>query len=58
MRHMSEQAKILEFISFCVEMFAARNSVSGREAYSQLENESTKCWWESPAELCRDYCMK
>ena len=24
--------------------------------YSQLENESTKCWWESPAELCRDYC--
>jgi hypothetical protein len=35
-RHMSEQAKILEFISFCVEMFAARNSVSGREAYARF----------------------
>lgn len=23
--------------------------------YQTLENERTKCWWESPAELLRDY---
>ncbi len=33
---MSEQAKILEFISFCIEMFAARDSVPGRDVYARF----------------------
>ena len=31
---MSEAGKLLEFISFCVEMYAARKTISGRDAYS------------------------
>ena len=30
---MSDTARILEFISFCIEMYAARNSTSGQEVY-------------------------
>ena len=32
-----ETAKILEFLSFCVEMYAARKSISGRLAYSLFD---------------------
>ena len=33
---MSETARILEFISFCIEMYAVRNSISGREVYDRF----------------------
>ena len=32
-RAMNDTARILEFISFCIEMYAARNSTSGQEVY-------------------------
>jgi hypothetical protein len=28
------------------------------QTYKQLENETTKCWWESPAQIYRDYCRE
>jgi len=34
---MSDEAKVLEFISFCVEMYAARHSVSGQEVYARFD---------------------
>lgn len=34
---MSETAKIIEFLSFCVEMYAARKSISGRSVYSLFD---------------------
>ena len=30
----SEAGKLLEFISFCVEMYAVRKTISGQDAYS------------------------
>ena len=33
---MSDKAKILEFVSFCVEMYANRNAFSGQEALSRF----------------------
>lgn len=33
---MSDTARILEFISFCIEMYAARNSISGRDVYDHF----------------------
>lgn len=27
------------------------------ETYRHLEDESTKTWWESPRELCRDFLV-
>ena len=33
---MSERAKVLEFISFCIEMCASRDSVSGRDVLSRF----------------------
>ena len=33
---MSENAKVLEFISFCIEMFASRESISGVVAFERF----------------------
>ncbi len=52
-------------IALTAMQIADAKSISPREAlgrfyasptYRQLEDEATKCWWESPSELCRDYC--
>ncbi len=51
-------------IAAVVEKVAAHKKCSGKEAllafyqsnlYRQLENEKTKCWWESPEQLYQDY---
>lgn len=34
---MSETGKLLEFISFCLEMYAARGSISGKEAMERFK---------------------
>ena len=34
---MGETAKLLEFLSFCVEMYAARKSISGRSVYALFD---------------------
>lgn len=34
---MNEPNRILEFISFCLEMYAARGSISGREAMERFK---------------------
>ena len=34
---MSEAGKLLEFISYCVEMYAARKTISGRDVYSLFD---------------------
>lgn len=34
---MGEAAKILEFLSFCVEMYAARKSISGSSVYALFD---------------------
>ncbi len=34
---MSETGKLLEFISFCLEMYAVRDSISGREAMARFK---------------------
>lgn len=50
-------------IAIAAETLAKTRQLSPREAlalfynsstYKRLETESTKCWWESPSELCRD----
>lgn len=33
---MDKTARIIEFISFCIEMYAVRNSISGADAYVRL----------------------
>lgn len=51
-------------IAAVVEMLAAEWKCSPKEAlvkfylsdfYRELEDEKTKRWWESPAQLCRDF---
>ena len=34
---MGEKAKIVEFVSFCIEMYANRNAISGREVLSRFK---------------------
>ena len=34
---MNETGKLLEFISFCIEMYAARASISGRETMERFK---------------------
>ena len=46
---MSETAKTLEFISFCIEMCAARDSVSGREVMARFRRHGVLAY------LARNY---
>ena len=36
---MSDKAKILEFVSFCIEMYASGNAISGREVLSRFREQ-------------------